>query len=309
MDPERVRDRLGERGRRLQMFAGGDDPRAVTGRIPPPLLHREVSFDPALEQADQVAFGIRIAADEFIAALAQARLVCTELRVQITGDRGESYQRVWLHPEAFDAAAVVDRVRWQLAEAESLSSAPVSAVAGVRIEPEAVDDAGHHAPTLFGSQVDDRINHALTRVQSMLGHRGVLTASVGGGRWLHEREVLVPWGEPAAQPDAGPWPGSLPTPLPSTTFWPTPEITVRGPDGQPVQVTDRGRVSAEPVTMADQDGSRTVLAWAGPWPVVERDWDPARARHAYRFQLVDVDGAAWLLVYQNGGWLAEGRYD
>src|SRR3546814_2905004 len=48
--------------------------------------------------------------------LGERRLVCTELRVELTGDRGERSERVWLHPGSFDASAVVDRVRWQLAE-------------------------------------------------------------------------------------------------------------------------------------------------------------------------------------------------
>ncbi|MCC6495830.1 MAG: DNA polymerase Y family protein, partial [Propionibacteriaceae bacterium] len=54
---------------------------------------------------------------------------------------------------------------------------------------------------------------------------------------------------------------------------------------------------------------RQVVAWAGPWPIDERAWDPARHRAASRFQVVDDSGAAWLLVLQAGRWWAEARYD
>jgi protein ImuB len=52
-----------------------------------------------------------------------------------------------------------------------------------------------------------------------------------------------------------------------------------------------------------------VTAWAGPWPVAERWWDPRAARRRARFQLVTEDGAAWLVAVQNGRWLIEARYD
>ena len=194
LEPDRVRERFGERGIRLHALAAGLDARAVQPRTPPPELHREVVFEPPLEIADQVAFGMRMAADEFLTRLGAIDLVCTELRVELVGDRGERSERVWLHPGSFDAAAVVDRVRWQLGEdAEGLRSG----VALVRISPEAVDAASHHAPAIFGSGPEERVHHALSRVQAMLGHRGVVTPVIGGGRWLAERQVLVPWGDRA----------------------------------------------------------------------------------------------------------------
>ena len=54
---------------------------------------------------------------------------------------------------------------------------------------------------------------------------------------------------------------------------------------------------------------RGVDRWAGPWPVIERGWDAARARRAHRFQIVDTEQVAWLLVCEEGGWTVEGRYD
>ncbi|MFB7892273.1 DNA polymerase Y family protein [Microbacterium sp. NPDC056044] len=326
MPDDRVRERFGERGVRLHALAAGLDSRPVQPRTPPPELEREVAFEPPLEIADQVAFAMRVTADDFVAGLGAVDLVCTELRVELVGDRGERSERVWLHPGSFDAAAVVDRVRWQLAEDVGAGDASGgglrSGVTLVRISPEAVDAASHHAPALFGGGPEERVHHALSRVQAMLGHRGVLTPAIGGGRWLAERQVLVPWGDKderdrkaggsagglAAQ-RARPWPGSLPDPLPTTVFADPVPVDVRALGGELVDVDERGNVSAVPALFIESGRRRAIEAWAGPWPVVERGWDAARSRRAHRFQVVDADGAAWLLVCDGDAWTAEATYD
>ncbi|MCT9821113.1 DNA polymerase Y family protein [Microbacterium sp. W1N] len=306
LPPERMSERFGPRGLRLHALASGGDAAPVTPRTPPAELHREMSFEPPLELAEQVAFGMRVAAEEFIAGLGAADLVCTALRVVVTGERGEQSSRVWLHPGAFDASGVVDRVRWQLAE-----RAVRSAVERVRIEPEQLDDASHHVRALFGSGPEERVHHALSRVQAMLGHREVLTPVVGGGRWLAERQVLVPWGDRpvAARDPAQPWPGSLPDPLPATVFATALPVAVVDADGDMVAVDDRGEPTAAPQALIVDGRPRRVDGWAGPWPVIERGWDPSRARRAHRFQVVDAQQTAWLLVCEEGVWHAEGRYD
>lgn len=311
MDPMRLVERFGPRGARLHALAAGQDSRPVTPRTPPPELHREIAFEPPLELADQVAFGMRQTADEFIAALGAIDLVCTELRVVLTGDRGDHSDRVWLHPGTFDAAAVVDRVRWQLAEQPLAERGLRSAVARVRIAPEAVDAAAHHVATLFGSGPEERVHRALSRVQAMLGHRGVVTPAIGGGRWLAERQVLVPWGDRAVTVGAHdrPWPGSLPDPLPATVFADPLSIAVVDAEGDMVAVDGRGELTAAPAALMQQGRSRRVETWAGPWPVFERGWDPTRARRAHRFQMVDTLQTAWLLVCEEGVWHVEGRYD
>jgi hypothetical protein len=59
-----------------------------------------------------------------------------------------------------------------------------------------------------------------------------------------------------------------------------------------------------------QTGARRALtAWAGPWPLDERWWDSAAARTASRFQVVDGEGMAWLLVCDGDAWTAEATYD
>ncbi|NHI17012.1 DNA polymerase Y family protein [Microbacterium excoecariae] len=303
--PGRVDDRLGSRGARLHALAAGSDSRTVTPRVPPPELSRELDLDAPLELAEQVAFAVRQTADAFCDGLAGAGLVCTAVRILIVSDAAERSERVWQHPTSFDAASVTDRVRWQLQPSPAVA-ALTGGVVHVRIEPEAVDDAGAHQPALLGQGPDERAHHAMTRVQSALGHRAVLTPSPGGGRFLAEREVRVPWGDgsgPAARRDL-PWPGSLPAPLPTEVFREARPAQVCAASGEPVGVDGRGFVTADPATL----DRRAVSSWSGPWPIVERTWDPARARSAHRFQLALEDGSAWLAVLEDGAWWLEGRY-
>ncbi len=309
LDARLVRDRFGDRGARLHALAGGLDSRPVRPREPQPELARELEFEPPLALVDQVAFSVRGLAEDFVAGLARVQLVCTELRVELAGELGEHLDRVWLHPAAFDSAAVVDRVRWQLqaAAGEQIHSGVVR----VRLEPVATDGSQHHEPGLFGVGPDERVHHALSRVQAMLGHTGVVTPRIAGGRWLAERQVLVPWGDRPVDPlpRDRPWPGSLPPPLPATVFGEPRRVDVFGRDGTPVTVDDRGTPSAAPAVLADPR-PRRIEGWAGPWPVDERSWDPERHRRACRFQVVDETQQAWLLVLDDQSrWWAEARYD
>ncbi|MDR0782805.1 MAG: DNA polymerase Y family protein [Propionibacteriaceae bacterium] len=303
-----IRERFGERGVLLHHLASGADRQAVTPRTPPVELARQVEFEPPLDRVDQVGFSVRRTASDFIANLASAQLVCTELSVIITGERGEVSERVWLHPAAFTAAAVVDRVRWQLEATTAMTSPVVS----VRLAPVACDAAFHHEPGLFGTATDERVHHALSRIQALLGHDGVVTATIGGGRWLAERQVLVPWGDRVvvAQPVDRPWPGHLPAPLPAEVFVVPRPVDVFDAEGQLVQVDERGRLSAAPILLTVDNDPRRITGWAGPWAIDERTWDAPRHRRAYRFQVVDTAGQAWLLVLDHcGAWWAEGRYD
>jgi protein ImuB len=80
--------------------------------------------------------------------------------------------------------------------------------------------------------------------------------------------------------------------------------------GTPVTVTGRGEVSADPVWLSVADGpSLVITAWTGPWPITERWWDPVSSCRKARFQLVTLDGSAWLAVVKDRRWLIEASYD
>jgi protein ImuB len=56
-----------------------------------------------------------------------------------------------------------------------------------------------------------------------------------------------------------------------------------------------------------------VASWAGPWPVDDAWWQQADPDTSpglsARFQVVGVDGRAWLLVWRRDGWEVEAAYD
>ncbi|MBT2486372.1 MULTISPECIES: DNA polymerase Y family protein [unclassified Microbacterium] len=311
--PLDVRDRFGEHGARLHALASGADSRPLTPRPPDPELTRSIEFETPLGGTDQVAFAVRQTADAVLLALGDASVVCTEVRIDFTDDNGTVFSRTWLHPTCFDASDLVDRVRWQL-EALAAESAkePVDearafgGIVAVRIIPAAVDDAAHHQPGLFGSGTDERLHHAVSRVQTMLGHEGVVTAALAGGRWLADRQVFTPWGERAVAPrdPDSPWPGSLPDPLPAEVFLPPRPIGVLAADGALISIDERGALSHEP---AHIDGAG-VQAWAGPWPVQERRWAADGGKRGHRLQIVDDRDRAWLVFRAGERWWAEGRY-
>jgi protein ImuB len=314
-----VRRRFGAEGAHAHEKASGLDSRSVVPRIPPKLFDVAIDFEPALDRTDQVTFAIRASADRFIDTLTEARLVCTAIVVEVRTESGQVSERSWLHPRWFSATDVVDRVRWQLQGGQAIDTGLSAGVTRVRISPERVDSTAHHEQGLWGSGPDERIHHGLTRVQSMLGHEGVLTAVIGGGRMLADRQLLVPWGDrppgdgaQLTRAQAQPWPGSLPGVAPATVFTTRQPVAVLGADGDLVDVDDRGLVTGEPDRFSPTGAPGHlcgVEAWAGPWPVTERWWDPEHARALFRFQLVDDEGNAWLLALEDHRWWAEGSYD
>lgn len=320
MDAAAVRDRFGAAGVRLHRWAAGTDPRTVVARTPPQDFDRVAEFEPPLMRADQVAFAFRVAAEDAVSTLADAGLACTRIHLTLTGEDGVASERSWTHPRHFTAGDITDRIRWQLEGEVDSGSGPASGrleqpVARVRLTPERTEPIGQAGDGLWGAGVDEHVNHGLTRIQSMLGRRGVLTAVTGGGRLLDERRVLVPWGDAVPAPvhteASRPWPGALPGPAPATVFDRLHPVLLLDGAGRPVVAAGRGELSAAPDRL-DPDGAgttRAVRAWAGPWPVRQRWWDADRKRRVDRVQVVDETSVAWLLVTTGSLWWAEARYD
>jgi protein ImuB len=75
--------------------------------------------------------------------------------------------------------------------------------------------------------------------------------------------------------------------------------------GASVAVTGRGELTAEPIRLNDE----AVTAWAGPWPVDERWWDPPAHRRRARLQVIVESGAAYLVAVEGGQWFIEALYD
>jgi len=326
MSADELVERFGATGSRVFALVTGRDAQVVVPRTPQRALERVIAFDEGLDRIDQLAFAARQTADDMIAGLTAAKLVATAVTVAIQTEGGGESARTWLHPRWFTAVDLVDRLRWQLQGAGSGAGELAAPVVRVVFAPESVDAAHHHEQGLWGGAPDERVHHALSRVQSMLGHDAVVTAVIGGGRLLEDRQVFVPWGDRSpggtAERAAQPWPGSLPDPLPATVFLPRVGVAVLEALGELVTVSERGLVEGEPALFAAAPGARPIGSpaealrharpiegWAGPWTVDEKWWDPAAARRVHRFSVVDADGTAWLLLFDGAAWLAEARYD
>ncbi len=290
--------RFGPQGLLLHRLASGEQPRGVSRRKPPPELTAAASFEPGLELSDAVVFSSRRLAERFIEKLDSAGVVCVTLGIEIETEAGAT-GRVWRHPRWFSSTDVLDRLRWQL-QAEP----PPAPVVAVRFVPTEVESVGAHAEGLFGGGPDEQVERSIARVQALVGPEGVRTVGVQGGRDPVQRQLSTPWGD-------RPWPGAIPAPAPATVFTDPQPARVVGAEGMAVQVNGRGAVSTAPAQFCPTEalGWQPVAAWAGPWPVDENWWDEAAARRIARFQVVGVDGSAWLMIVENGQWWTEARYD
>ena len=304
-----VHTRFGSHGELLHRLARGLDPQPVGRRQVPPEFDATLLLEPPLELIEPIAFSLRTTAEGFVTDLAGHGLVCTTVLIEVDADGSLATARRWMHPRWFGATDLIDRVRWQL-QADGAVRAPVDAV---RLIPEVTEPLGDHADSLFGGGPDERVERGVARVQSIVGHESVVSASVQGGRGPADRRLLVPWGERVvAQRPAGlPWPGSLPPPAPAMVYTQPQEALVVGAEGQPIGVTGRGVITGDPARFRAAVGSdwQPVASWAGPWPVDEQWWDEASSRRLARFQVVGVDGSAWLMIVENGQWWTEARYD
>jgi len=334
---EAVSQRLGRYGAQVWHRARGDDLGLHSPRTPPPELAAEVCFEPPLDSVEAVCFSVRTTAETFVAGLAAHQLVATGVRVEAESagpDGLVTSARTWLHPRHFSSRDLVDRVHWQLQSAESSGlrsrrqAGPVRGpVERVRFVPETVEPAAAHAVGLWGGAADELVERGVARVQAMIGFDAVRRPVLQGGRSPAQRQASVPWGERPVglRPVDRPWPGRLPGPAPVRVFSTPLAAEVLDEARRTVTVTERGAVSGTPYRFrftGDQPGQerlpwQPVAAWAGPWPVDEAWWTGAgtaggeggTAVMASRFQVVGVDGRAWLLGWDAHGWRAEAGYD
>jgi protein ImuB len=316
-----VHRRFGAAAAQAHARASGVEREGVVPRTPTPVFDSGQDFEPALDRIDQLAFALRSTAEAFVRGLREQTLVCTAVSILVTEEGGTLSERTWRHPRWFTVPDLIDRVRWQLQGEGRAGSGLTTGIVRVVFCPDRVDAVHNHEDGLWGTGPDERIHHALTRVQGLVGHAGVLTAAIGGGRMLADRQRWVPWGDDAVgQPARGaerPWAGSLEGLAPATVYRDRRPVSLLCADGRPVTADDRGTLNAAPASFAPPDGAgrengdgfRGVVAWAGPWPVQERWWDMAATTAVQRLQLIEDNGDAWLLALDAQGWRAEGKYD
>ncbi len=323
LPPRDVLARFGPDGAWAHRQAGGRDDRPVAARRPPREYTVTLDLEPPLERIDTIAFTARSAVERFVGTLAEHGLACTCFELLVSTDQGEQTQRRWRHTGVLTAVDVIDRIRWQLQGWRASTSSPTGAIVGLRLTPLETVPTGVHQQSLWGGSgaADEQARRGLARVQTLLGPGSVLLPTTQGGRTPGQSTRLVPWGDeltPLRSPTP-PWPGRLPAPAPSVLFDPPRPVQVLDANGVAVQVSDSGVVPQAParlVTGTSSTGSSSgvpITAWAGPWPIDERWWEPEAPPRIALFQLVDVRGQAYLASCQLGvdgsRWTIEAIYD
>lgn len=323
-----VANRFGGYGTDVWRRVQGREVTRLASRTPPPELACEIAFEPPLDSAEAVTFSVRTTAERFVTGLAERQLVATSVRIEAEFEEGVS-ARTWLHLRCFTSRDLVDRVHWQLqagmassglCSRKSTGETITSGVTLVRFLPDVVEPAGDHADGLWGGGAEEQVVRGVARVQAMVGYDAVRVPVLQGGRGAADRQALVPWGERPVglRPVDRPWPGRTPGPAPSRVFAVPLEAEVVDEASVPVAVTARGMVTGEPWRIRLGRHWCPVASWAGPWPVDEGWWlasstgasgSPGSGRAA-RFQVVGVDGRAWLLCWRAPGtWEVEAAYD
>ncbi|MFI7546246.1 DNA polymerase Y family protein [Actinoplanes sp. NPDC049599] len=210
-----VLTRFGFDGALAHRLAGGLDHRPLAVRQPPPDLDVSDTYDEPLERVDVAAFAGRVLAERLHDRLAAYGLACTRLGIEAVTADGQELHRVWRHEGLLTAAAIAERVRWQLDGwlTGALRGAPNRPTAGLvrlRLVPDGVLVHLGLQPGLWGDTgaERERAHRALSRIQGLLGPEAVLTAVLGGGRSADDQVRLVPWGDervparPAGEPVA-----------------------------------------------------------------------------------------------------------
>ena len=313
--------RFGPVGEELHRLARGIDRHPPVTVAPPPDRASVHRFELPVEDINTVVFAVRVVADELAAHLGAHGASCVRLHVSLQTDHGEQSERVWYQPEGLTAAAMAERVRWQM-EAWVATRGVTSGVVLVRLSPVGVRAREGRQLGLWGgsSEADEWAARAVERLVALLGPHSVHVAEWKGGRDAGEVFVLAPTAvidmqrrSESVVTNEQQWSGALPTPSPSLIYAePLPAMVIDA-ENNVLRVNGRHELSAPPACVVIGQYRYSVVSWAGPWPVEECWWDPLRHRRLVRIQLVlqgIIAGGpqAVLLALEHGEWWVLGKF-
>jgi protein ImuB len=338
LTPTDVLGRFGHPGIHAHALASGADVRPTSTTDPAPERRLDHVLDDPAAQSSAVVFIAKQLADELAETLGADGRVCTRLVVMLESEHGECSERSWYRAGGLSPQAMVERVRWQLDAWVNLPRGSEQELTGgivlVRLVPDEVRADDGMQLGLWGgqSEADRQAARAIARLTTLTSDDAVTVPVWNGGRlpadryrWvsaamvdLDHRARAVSAAGTGSGP-AGPWPGTLPSPSPATVFSDPHPAVVVDEHGEVVQVSARGILSGDPSTLVlltgdDATGwrrgrSRPIIAWAGPWPVEERWWEPGQQRRLARFQVVTDDHDGFLVVAEHQRWWVSARYD
>ena len=260
LPPGDVLTRFGFDGALAHRLAAGHDHRPLAVRKPPPDLDVAQTYDEPLERVDVAAFAGRVLAEKLHERLAAYGLACTRLGIEAVTADGQELHRVWRHDGTLTAAAIAERVRWQMdgwltGARRGAEARPTAGLVRLRLIPDGVIVHLGLQPGLWGDAgaERERAHRAFSRVQGLLGPEAVVTPVLGGGRSADDQVRLVPWGD-----EREPW-----TPA-AGHHEPIPDIAVTplsSRESEPVQLMERRRHRT--VRPADGESGAALLmeAW------------------------------------------------
>jgi protein ImuB len=197
-----VLTRFGFDGALAHRLAAGHDHRPLAVRQPPPDLDVSETYDEPLERVDVAAFAGRALAEKLHEKLAAYGLACTRLGIEAVTADGQELHRVWRHDGTLTAAAIAERVRWQMdgwltGARRGAPARPTAGLVRLRLIPDGVLVHLGLQPGLWGDTgaERERAHRAFSRVQGLLGPEAVVTPVLGGGRSADDQVRLVPWGD------------------------------------------------------------------------------------------------------------------
>ncbi|MEU5905615.1 DNA polymerase Y family protein [Micromonospora sp. NPDC047467] len=208
--------RFGFDGALAHRLAAGRDHRPLAVRQPPTDLTVTAEHDEPIDRVDAAAFAARALAERLHDRLAGHGLACTRLGIEAVTAHGQELHRVWRHDGLLTAAAIADRVRWQLdgwlsgsnGRVGARPARPTAGIIRLRLVPDGVIAQAGLQAGLWGETGEERerAHRALSRVQGILGPEAVVTAVLGGGRSPADQVRLVPWGDERLPDRPGPPP-------------------------------------------------------------------------------------------------------
>ncbi|GAA2183070.1 DNA polymerase Y family protein [Micromonospora lupini] len=206
--------RFGFDGALAHRLAAGRDHRPLAVREPPTDLTVTATYDEPIDRVDAAAFAARALAEQLHDRLAGHGLACTRLGIEAVTEHGQELHRVWRHDGLLTAAAIADRVRWQLdgwlsgsnGRTGARPARPTAGIIRLRLIPDGVLAQAGLQAGLWGETGEERerAHRALSRVQGILGPEAVVTAVLGGGRSPADQVRLVPWGDERLPARPGP---------------------------------------------------------------------------------------------------------
>jgi protein ImuB len=333
-----VLGRFGHPGVHAHRLAAGADTRPTSTTDPAPERRLDHVLDDPAAQSSAVVFIAKQLADELAGTLAADGRVCTRLVVVLESEHGERCERSWYRSAGLSAPAMVERVRWQLDAWINLPRGSDQELTGgvvlVRLVPDEVRADDGTQLGLWGgqSEADRQAARAIARLTTLTSDDAVTVPVWHGGRLPADRyrwvsaamvdldgRVRAVSAAGAGSGAVGPWPGTLPSPSPATVFVEPHPAEVLDEHGETVSVSARGMLSGRPSTLLLLSGDhatgwrrgrqRRIIAWAGPWPIEERWWEPGTQRRLARFQVVTDDHDGFLIVAEHRRWWVSARYD